>query len=45
MNRLNETMRGKMPEVWTKNWILHHENAPDHKAFSVKQFLAQKMDY
>jgi hypothetical protein len=24
------------------NWILHHYNAPTHKALSVKQFLAQK---
>jgi hypothetical protein len=23
-------------------WILHHHNAPAHKALSVKQFLAQK---
>jgi hypothetical protein len=25
------------------DWILHHDNAPAHKALSVKQFLAQKL--
>jgi hypothetical protein len=30
--------------VWTLliDKILHHDNAPAHKALSVKQFLAQK---
>jgi hypothetical protein len=28
-----------------KNWMLHHVNAPSYKALSVKQFLAQKIDY
>jgi hypothetical protein len=29
-------------EFWPNDWILHHDNAPAHKALSVKQFLAQK---
>jgi hypothetical protein len=32
----------KRPELWPKEWILHHDNAPAHKALTVKQFLAQK---
>jgi hypothetical protein len=31
-----------MPELWPNDWIVHHVNAPAHKALSVKQFLAQK---
>jgi hypothetical protein len=31
-----------VPELWPSDWILHHTNAPAHKALSVKQFLAQK---
>jgi len=30
------------PELWPNDWILHHDNAPAHKALFVKQFLAQK---
>jgi hypothetical protein len=32
----------KRPELWPNDWILHHDNAPAHKAPSVKQFLAHK---
>jgi hypothetical protein len=35
----------KRPELWPNDWIFHHDNAPAHKAPSVKQFLAQKIDY
>jgi transposase len=31
-----------MPELWPNDSILLHDNAPAHKALSVKQFLAQK---
>jgi len=37
---LHEAVRRKRPEFWTNDRILHHENAPAHKA--LKQFLAQK---
>jgi hypothetical protein len=33
---------GKRLELWPIGSILHHDNAPAHKALSVKQFLAQK---
>jgi hypothetical protein len=32
----------KRPELRPDVWILHHDNAPAHKALSVEQFLAQK---
>jgi transposase len=35
-------MLRKRPEILPNDWILHHDNAPAHKALSVKQFLAQK---
>jgi hypothetical protein len=43
--RLHEAVRGKRPELWPNDWILHHDSAPAHKALSVKQFVAQKIDY
>jgi len=38
---LHESVRRKSSELWPKDWILHHDNAPAHKALPVKQFLAQ----
>jgi hypothetical protein len=36
-------VRKKRPEFWKKkSWILHHDNAPVHKALAAKQFLAVK---
>jgi len=32
----------KRPEFWPNDWILHSDNAPVHKALSVKKFLTQK---
>jgi histone-lysine N-methyltransferase SETMAR len=42
LKQLHESVRRKMPELWPNEWILHHDNAPAHKARSVKQFLAPK---
>jgi hypothetical protein len=42
MKRLCEAVRRKRPELWPKDWILHHDSAPAYKALSVEQFLAQK---
>jgi hypothetical protein len=39
--RLRETVLRK----GYNDWILHHDNAPAHKTFSVKQFMAKKTDY
>jgi hypothetical protein len=33
------------PDLWPNDWILHNGNAPAHKVFCVKQFMAQKIDY
>jgi hypothetical protein len=40
--RLREAVHRKRTHLWPYNRILHHDNAPAHKALSVKQFLAQK---
>jgi hypothetical protein len=37
LKRLHEAVRRKV-----NDWILHHDNAPYHKALSVKQFVTQK---
>lgn len=40
LQRLRESVRRKRPEKWrTGDWFLHHDNAPAHKAISVRQFL------
>jgi transposase len=39
---LRDAVSRNRPELWPNDWILHHDNAPAHKALSVKQFLAQK---
>ena len=36
-------VRRKRPELFANNlWILHHDNAPAHKARPVREFLATK---
>jgi len=43
LKRLREKIRRKRPELFANNsWILHHDNAPDHKTLSVREFLATK---
>ena len=40
---LRERVRKKRPMLWkNKSWILHQDNAPAHKALSVKRYLAAK---
>lgn len=40
MRRLREAVRKKRPELWINNsWILHHDNAPSHTAFIIRDFL------
>lgn len=42
MKRLREKIRRKRPDLWKENsWILHHDNAPSHKAIIVNEFLAK----
>jgi hypothetical protein len=45
LKQLSEAVNIKSPERLSNDWILHHDNAPDHKVHSVKQFLAQKIAY
>jgi len=42
LKRLRDAVRRKRPELWQSGecW-LHHDNAPAHKALSVKQFLTK----
>jgi hypothetical protein len=35
LKRLYEAVRRKRPELWPNDWILHHDNAPGHKALSI----------
>jgi hypothetical protein len=42
--RLLEAARRKRPELWPNDWVLHHDNAPAHKAIS-QAVSAPKIDY
>ena len=35
-------VRRKRPEKWANGFILHHDNAPCHTSFLVRQFLSNK---
>jgi len=40
--RLGHAIRRKSPEKWTtKSWFRLHDNAPDHRSVSVKDFLGK----
>jgi len=41
LERLRERVMRVRPNI-ARNWILHHDNAPAHAAFSVAQFLTSK---
>ncbi|UYV74934.1 hypothetical protein LAZ67_12001834 [Cordylochernes scorpioides] len=42
MRRVHESIRLKRSEMWSsKNWIIHHDNAPPHTATSVPTYLAK----
>lgn len=42
LRRLREAIRRKRNDLWVDNsWILHHDNAPSHKAIIVNEFLAK----
>jgi len=42
LKRSREALIIKRPELWPSDWILHHDSAPAHRVFPVKQFLVQK---
>jgi transposase len=36
------TVPRKRPQLWTnQSWVLHHDNAPAHSSFLVRNFLAK----
>lgn len=42
LQRLRENVRKKRPALWRdKTWVLHHDNAPAHRAFSITEFLTK----
>jgi hypothetical protein len=45
MKRLHEAIRRERPEICPSGWIPNHDNAPAHKALSVKQLRKQKIEY
>ena len=40
LQRLRDAVRRHRPEKW-RFWILHHDNAPAHRAVTTKDFLAK----
>ena len=39
---LMRSVREKRRELWkTRSWLLHHDNAPAHKALGIQEFLAK----
>jgi histone-lysine N-methyltransferase SETMAR len=43
LRRLRENIRRKRSDLWrAKNWILHDDNAPCHRALLVREFLAKR---
>jgi len=42
LQRLRDAMRRHRHEKWrSSNWILHHDNAPAHRAVTTNEFLAK----
>ena len=42
LQRLHDAVRSHCPEKWRSgNWILHHDNAPAHRAVTTNEFLAK----
>jgi len=42
LKHLKEAVRQKRPQLWTnQSWVLHHDNAPAHLSFLVRNFLAK----
>jgi hypothetical protein len=42
LRRLRENLRRLRPELWRqKGWLLHHDNAPSHISFSIREFLTK----
>jgi histone-lysine N-methyltransferase SETMAR len=42
LKQLHQAVHRKRHGLWPNDLILHHDNAPAHKALSAKQFLIEK---
>jgi hypothetical protein len=42
LQRLYDAFRRKLRDKWQGQWFLHHDNAPSHTLFVVRQFLAEE---
>jgi hypothetical protein len=43
LQRLRDAVRRKRRDKWQGQWFQHHDNAPDHTALVVQQFLSEKI--
>jgi hypothetical protein len=42
LRRLRENVRKLRSEIWRqKNWLLHHDNAPSHTSFLIRESLTK----
>jgi hypothetical protein len=42
--RLHENMGRLLPELWRrKNWLLHHDYAPSHTSFFIREFSLSRL--
>jgi hypothetical protein len=41
LRRLRESVRRKRPGLWSDKWIPYRDNAHEHDALSVREFLAK----
>lgn len=42
LRRLRDAVRRKRPELWTsRDWLLHHDNAPAHSSNLIQHFLVK----
>ncbi|KAL4084659.1 hypothetical protein QTP88_027586 [Uroleucon formosanum] len=42
LKRLRDSIRRKRQRKWENGWFLHHDNAPCHSSFAVRQFSTDK---
>jgi len=43
LRRMRENVRRKWPEMWKNgDWLLHHDNVPEHTSLLVREFLTKK---
>ncbi|VVC27038.1 Transposase, type 1 [Cinara cedri] len=40
--KLREGVKKKRSDLWKNGWVLHQDNAPAHRVFSIQRFLTEK---